>query len=98
MAEPVEGGGRWIEGRFFFVCGGTLRVIACIDTPEVIDKFLTHLAARKARCNDRPRTPPLHAPQAQRQPPHHCPHRERARSCASPPALLGPHRLSAVRS
>ena len=53
------------EDRFFFVCGGTLRVIACIDTPEVIDKILTHLAARKASCNDRPRAPPLHAPQAQ---------------------------------
>ena len=47
------------------LCGGTLRVIACIDTPEVIDKILTHLAARKASCNDRPRAPPLNAPQAQ---------------------------------
>ena len=28
------------------VCGGTLRVIACIEIPEVIEKILTHLATR----------------------------------------------------
>ena len=28
------------------VCGGTLRVIACIETPELIERILTHLAAR----------------------------------------------------
>ena len=27
------------------VGGGTLRVIACIETPEVIERILTHLAA-----------------------------------------------------
>ena len=47
------------------VCGGTLRVIACIETPELIEKILTHLAARNTDCIDRPRAPPLHAPQAQ---------------------------------
>ena len=47
------------------VCGGTLRVIACIETPEIVEKILTYLAARKASGNDRPRAPPLHVPQAQ---------------------------------
>ena len=49
------------------VCGGTLRVIACIETPEVINKILTHLAARNTGCIDPPppRAPPLHAPEAQ---------------------------------
>ena len=28
------------------VCGGTLRVIACIETPEVIERTLAHLATR----------------------------------------------------
>ena len=30
------------------VCGGTLRVIACIETTELIETILTHLAAREA--------------------------------------------------
>ena len=57
------------------VCRGTLRVIACIEhapeaplaqrTRSVIEKLLTHLAARNTDCIDRPRAPPLHAPQAQ---------------------------------
>ena len=47
------------------VCGGTLRVIACIETPELIERILTHLAARNTDCIDRPRAPPLHPPQAQ---------------------------------
>ena len=47
------------------VCGGTLRVIACIKTPEVIKKLLTHLVARNTGCIDHPRAPPLHAPEAQ---------------------------------
>ena len=46
------------------MCGGTLRVIACIETPEVINKVLTHLAARNTSCIDHPPAPPLHAPQA----------------------------------
>ena len=29
-------------------CGGRVRVIACIDSPEVIDTILSHLAAREA--------------------------------------------------
>ena len=47
------------------VCGGTLRVIACIETPELIEKILTHLAARETGGVNPPRAPPLHAPQAQ---------------------------------
>jgi hypothetical protein len=46
-------------------CGATLRVIACIETPEVIERILTHLAARNTGCIDYPRAPPLHAPEAQ---------------------------------
>ena len=56
------------------VCGGTLRVIACIETPlevplatrarSLIEKILTHLAARNTKGIDRPRAQPLHPPQA----------------------------------
>ena len=52
-------------------CGGTLRVIACIETPEVINKILTHLAARNTGCIDHPRALPLHAPQAHAPPASH---------------------------
>ena len=44
------------------VWGGTLRVIACIETPELIEKSLTHLATRNTDCIDRPRAPPLQPP------------------------------------
>ena len=47
------------------VCGGTLRVIACIDTPELIEKILTHLAARETRGIHPPRAPPPRAPGAE---------------------------------
>ena len=47
------------------VCGGTLRVIACIDAPELIETILTHLAARQTGGINRPRAPPLHAPLTQ---------------------------------
>ena len=43
------------------VCGGTVRVIACIETPELVDTILTHLAARNTACSDSPRGPPLRA-------------------------------------
>ena len=46
------------------VCGGTLRVIACIETPELIETILTHLATREAH----PRAPPPGAPAAQPRP------------------------------
>ena len=42
------------------VCGGILRVIACIETPEVIERILDHLATPNTAC-DSPRAPPLRA-------------------------------------
>ena len=48
------------------VCGGTLRVIACIETPEVIERILTHLAARETGGANHPRAPPLRAQPAGR--------------------------------
>ena len=54
------------------VCGGTLRVIACIETPEFIEKILTHLGARNTDCIDRPRAPPVRPPQT-RPPASPCP-------------------------
>ena len=30
------------------LCGGTLRVIACIEAPDLIERILAHLAAREA--------------------------------------------------
>ena len=53
------------------VCGGTLRVIACIETPELVETILTHLAAREAH----PRAPPPGAPAAQPRPAQHRPSR-----------------------
>ena len=47
------------------VCGATLRVIACIETPEVIERILTHLAARETGGINHPRAPPLRAPGAE---------------------------------
>ena len=47
------------------MCGGTLRVIACIETPELIETILTHLAARETGSINHPRAPPLHAPLTQ---------------------------------
>ena len=47
------------------VCGGTLRVIACIETPELIETILIHLASRQTGGIHHPRAPPLHPPQAQ---------------------------------
>ena len=57
------------------MCGGTLRVIACIETPlevplaararSLIEKILTHLAARETGGINHPHAPPLHPPQAQ---------------------------------
>ena len=39
-------------------CGSTLRVIACIETPNVIKTILAHLAARKTDPVHHPRAPP----------------------------------------
>ena len=54
-----------IDIEYCGVCGGTPRVIACIETPELIERILTHLAARNTECIDRPRAPPLHPPLTQ---------------------------------
>ena len=53
------------------VCGATLRVIACIETREVINKILTHLAARNPGAINDPRAPPLGVGAAQPRPAHH---------------------------
>ena len=36
------------------MCGDMVRVIACIETSEVIDRILTHLAARHTACLNTP--------------------------------------------
>ena len=44
-------------------CGGAMRIIACIDQPEVIGKFLTHLGLwphpplRQGGCSDKKQEP-----------------------------------------
>ncbi len=43
------------------VCGGTVRIIACIEDPVVIEKILTHLMAQGASA-DGSRRPPCRAP------------------------------------
>ena len=64
-----------IDIEHWGVCGGTLRVTACIETPlevplatrarSFIEKILTHLATRNTEGIDRPRAPPLHPPLTQ---------------------------------
>ena len=44
-------------------CGGTMRIIACIEDPVVIKAILAHLAG-KARPVHAPRLPPGRAPSA----------------------------------
>ena len=53
------------------VCGGTLRVIACIDTPELIERILVHLATRQSGGINDPRALPLGVCAAQPCPAHH---------------------------
>ena len=43
------------------VCGGAMRIIACIEDPDVITKILTHLDAKGAETGV-PRRPPCRAP------------------------------------
>jgi hypothetical protein len=43
------------------VCGGAMRIIACIEDPVVIEKILTHLDA-KAAAAQAARPPPSRAP------------------------------------
>jgi hypothetical protein len=40
------------------VCGGTLRVIACIEDPPLIAKILGHVQLREALTGNFPRAPP----------------------------------------
>ena len=40
-------------------CGGTLRVIACIENPDVIAAILEHVGAREAAATAKPRAPPI---------------------------------------
>ena len=42
-------------------CGARLRVIACIETPELIETSLSHLAAREHGGGHRARAPPPNA-------------------------------------
>ena len=50
------------------VCGGTSRVVAYIETPEVIERILFHLATRQSGGTNDPRAPPLGACAAQPRP------------------------------
>jgi len=45
------------------VCGGAMRIIACIEDPLVIEKILAHLDA-KADAGQASRPPPCRAPPA----------------------------------
>jgi hypothetical protein len=63
---------RWVQRlqRVFGIdietcagCGGTMRIIACIEDPVVIKAILAHLAD-KARPVHAPRLPPGRAPPA----------------------------------
>ena len=42
-------------------CGGAVRIIACIEDPEVIEKILAHLDA-KGSAPEASRRPPCRAP------------------------------------
>ncbi len=62
----VNGGGVHI--RLFGIdietcpaCGGAVRIIACIEDPEVIEKILTHLDAKGVPA-EASRRPPCRAP------------------------------------
>ena len=57
--------------KFSLIPGGTLRVIACIETPEVIERILAHLATRETGAIHDPRAPPLGVGAAQPRPAHH---------------------------
>ena len=42
-------------------CGGTLRIIACIEDPDLIATILEHIRARDKAEPSQPRAPPLRA-------------------------------------
>ena len=71
------------------VCGGTLRVIACIGTPEVIERILAHLADAQHRLQRLPpRTAAACVAERNSRPPHprRCP--DCARGCTTAPLRL----------
>ena len=70
------------------VCGGTLRVITCIETPEVIERILTHLAARNTACSDNPAHRRCVRPEPNSRPPHHRRCSDFARGCTTAPLRL----------
>ena len=49
-------------------CGGAMRIIACIEDPDVIEKMLAHLDAKVAE-PDAPQRPPCRAPPPRGPPP-----------------------------
>ena len=49
-----------IDIEYCGVCGDRLRVIACIETPEVIERILTHLTPCETGGINHSRAPPLH--------------------------------------
>ena len=44
-------------------CGGTVRIIACIEDPAIIEKILTHLNANSPELEATRRTPVRAPPQ-----------------------------------
>jgi len=44
-------------------CGGTLRVVACIEDPPLIAKILGHVQRREALTGRAARGPPVNAPE-----------------------------------
>ena len=74
-------------------CGGTLRVIACIETPELIETILTHLAARETGGVNHP----VHRRCMRRKPnpgpAHYRPCPDCARRCTTAPLRLASRAL-----
>ena len=80
------------------VCGGTLRVIACIETPlkcrsrSELARSSISSSPISPRATPVATTAPAHRRFMSRKrnprPPHHCPHRERARRGATAPLRL----------
>ena len=50
---------KWMGGELRVECGGTLRVIACIEAPPLIRKRLAHGWRREALMSRTARRPPV---------------------------------------
>jgi hypothetical protein len=61
VSEYLSGIGKVIDIETCSVCGGAMRIIACIEDPVVIEKILAHLDA-KAAAGQAARPPPCRAP------------------------------------